>query len=88
VFSERTVVGEWKDGTQQYFDSGFAVEWASRMEAMGPQGFVQLPDERLAEIARRFRADYIVIPPRRRRPGLREVYRNAHYVVYAVPGAG
>jgi hypothetical protein len=88
VFSERTVVGEWKDGTQQYFDSDFALEWAARMEAMGPQGFVQLPDERLAEIAHRFGADYVVIPPRRRRPGLREVYRNAHYVVYAVPGAG
>jgi hypothetical protein len=35
VFSERTVVGEWKDGTQQYFDETFATEWAARMEALG-----------------------------------------------------
>ena len=31
VFSERTVVGEWKDGTQQYFDEKFATN--------GPRGW-------------------------------------------------
>ena len=87
VFSERSVVGEWKDGTQQYFDSDFATEWAARMNAVGPAGFVQLPDATLAEIARRFRASYIVIPPRRKRPGLTEVYRNGHYAVYTLSPA-
>ena len=47
VFSERTVVGEWKDGTQQYFDEQFASEWAARMEALGPEGYVRLTDEQL-----------------------------------------
>lgn len=88
VFSERTVVGEWKDGTQQYFDSDFATEWAARMEAVGPEGFVKLSDEQLAQIARRFNASYIVVPPRRRRLGLNEVYRNNHYAVYTIPAPG
>src|SRR5258705_384990 len=53
VFSERTVVGEWKDGTQQYFDETFATEWAARMEALGRGGYVKMTDDQLSQIARR-----------------------------------
>jgi hypothetical protein len=85
VFSERTIVGEWKDGTQQYFDESFATEWAARMDALGPAGYVRLSDPQLTEIARRFGASYVVTPARRRHPGLEERYQNDHYAVYAVP---
>jgi len=86
VFSERTVVGEWKDGTQQYFDEQFATEWAARMEALGPADYVKLSDDQLAQIARRFRATFVVVPVRRRgHPGLEEEYQNNHYAVYRVP---
>ena len=85
VFSERTVVGEWKDGTQQYFDERFATEWAARMEALGPAEYVKLSDDRLTQIARRFGASFVVVPARRRHPGLEEEYQNSHYAVYRVP---
>jgi hypothetical protein len=85
VFSERSIVGEWKDGTQQYFDDAFATEWGSRMEMVGHDGFARLDDQVLIAIASRYRATHVVIPPRRKHPALRELYRNPHYVVYAVP---
>jgi hypothetical protein len=85
VFSERTVVGEWKDGTQQYFDENFATEWAARMEALGPGGYVKLSDDQLTQIARRFGASFVVVPARRRHPRLEEEYQNTHYAVYRVP---
>jgi hypothetical protein len=85
VFSERTVVGEWKDGTQQYFDENFASEWAARMDALGPANYVKLSDDELTQIARRFRASFVVVPVRRRHPGLEEQYHNGHYAVYRVP---
>ena len=66
VFSERTVVGEWKDGTQQYFDETFATEWAARMEALGRADYVKMTDEQLTQIARRFGASFVVVPTRRR----------------------
>jgi hypothetical protein len=88
VFSERTVVGEWKDGTQQYFDEQFANEWSARMQALGPDGYARLSDQQLTEIARRFNASFVVTPLRQRRPGLEERYRNNHYAVYAVPPIG
>ena len=66
VFSERTVVGEWKDGTQQYFDEKFATEWAARMEALGPADYVKMSDDQLTQIARRFGASFVVVPTRRR----------------------
>jgi uncharacterized protein DUF6798 len=88
VFSERTVVGEWKDGTQQYFDEQFANEWAARMQALGPEGYARLSDEQLTQIARRFGASFVVAPLRQRRPGLEERYRNNHYAVYGVPPIG
>jgi hypothetical protein len=82
VFSERTVVGEWKDGTQQYFDDAFVREWGARMEALGGDQFAQLPDDQLVALARRYGASYIVLPVKARHPGLADVYKNRGYVVY------
>jgi len=83
VFSERTIVGEWKDGTQQYFDDAFAREWAVRMEAFGKQEYNTLTDDQLRTIAQRFGASYVVHIARRSHPLLRELYRNTYYGVYA-----
>ena len=79
------IVGEWKDGTQQYFDDAFALEWSGRMQALGPDGYAKLSDEVLISIARRYQAGYVVLPARRNRPLLREIYRNPHYIVCALP---
>lgn len=81
VFSERTAVGEWKDGTQQYFDDQFVREWGLRMEVMG-----DLPKrsaDELRAIAAQFGATHIVLPARQTREGLRELYSNPGFVVYA-----
>ena len=61
VFSERTIVGEWKDGTQQYFDDAFVREWGARMEALG-EDYAPLPEDQLVALARRYGASYIVMP--------------------------
>jgi uncharacterized protein DUF6798 len=87
VFSERTIVGEWKDGTQQYFDDAFVKEWGARMEAVG-EVYDTLPDDRLLELARRFGASYIVVPRTAARRSLVLAYRNPSWAVYrAEPAA-
>jgi len=86
VFSERTVVGEWKDGTQQYFDDGFVREWGARMEALGGDHLGAESDDYLLATARRFGASYIVLPARPARKGLVRVYGNRGFSVSrAVP---
>jgi hypothetical protein len=80
VFSERTAVGEWKDGTQQYFDDGFVREWGLRMEILG-----DLPkrnDAELLQIAKQLGATHIVLPARQERAGFVELYRNRDFAVY------
>jgi hypothetical protein len=87
VFSERTIVGEWKDGTQQYFDDAFVKEWGARMQALGDD-YEKLPEDRLLALARRFGASYIVLPRQPARRGLDVVYRNPSWAVYrAEPAA-
>ncbi|HUG52328.1 MAG TPA: DUF6798 domain-containing protein [Vicinamibacteria bacterium] len=81
VFSERTIVGEWKDGTQQYFDDAFVREWGERMEALGDD-YEALGEDRLLELARRYGASYIVLPRQPPRRGLALVYRNPSWAVY------
>jgi hypothetical protein len=81
VFSERTIVGEWKDGTQQYFDDTFVKEWGARMEALGDD-YDKLPEDRLMELARRYGASYIVLPRQPPRRGLVLAYRNPSWAVY------
>jgi hypothetical protein len=88
VFSERTVAGEWKDGTQQYFDDAFVKEWGSRMEMLGGDAYPTLSDDRLLSLARAYRASYVVLPAKPERPGLVEVFRNRGFAVYEARRTG
>jgi hypothetical protein len=83
VFSERTIVAEWKDGTQQYFDDGFVRSWGARMEALGDE-YTRLPDDELVARARQFGAGYIVAPRRHRPRGLDKVYENGSFEIFRV----
>jgi hypothetical protein len=83
VFSERGIVGEWKDGTQQYFDDSFAREWGRRMEIVMAKEFGKYSDEEIVNMARRFGADYIVGQGRRRK--LPVAFDGGSTVVYSLP---
>jgi hypothetical protein len=85
VFSERTIVAEWKDGTQQYFDDGFVRAWGARMEALGDE-YTRLPDDEVVGRARQFGASYIVAPRRNRPRALPKVYENGSFEIYRVAG--
>jgi len=82
VFSERTVVGEWKDGTQQYFDDAFVREWGDRMQALRGDAYASLSDRELLDLAARYGASYIVLPARPIRPRLVPAYRAHGYAIY------
>lgn len=88
VFSERTVVGEWKDGTQQYFDDAFVREWGDRMQALRGDAYPSLSDGELLDLAARYGASYIVLPARPIRPGLVPVYRAKGYGIYRAMRTG
>ena len=51
VFSERTIIGEWKDGTQQYFDEDFVREWDRRMRALEQPRYWELSNDELLLLA-------------------------------------
>ena len=82
VFSERSIVGEWKDGTQQYFDDAFAREWGRRMEIVMAQEFGKYTDDEILALARQFGADYIVGQGRRRK--LPVAFDGGTTIVYSV----
>ncbi len=42
VESERTIYGDWKDGTQMFFNPSFGFEWIRRMEKLGYTAGVDL----------------------------------------------
>jgi hypothetical protein len=88
VFSERTVVAEWKDGTQQYFDDAFVREWGERMQALRGDAYPSLSDGELLALAARYGATYIVLPARPVRPGLVTAYRAKGYAIYRALRSG
>jgi hypothetical protein len=57
------------------------------MAALTPQGREKLTSDELLTAARLFGASYVVSAPRRLHQGLKEVYRNKAYAVYAVSPA-
>ena len=76
-------MGEWKDGTQQYFDDGFAKEWGRRMETVMTKEFGAYADDEIVALAHQFRADFIVGQGRRRK--LPVAFDAGTTIVYTVP---
>jgi hypothetical protein len=94
-YAQRAEVVTWKDVPQ---DAAALVEWRRRFdEIYGPigwRGLTAYSDEQLADLARKYDAQYIVIDRRRaaRRLGLERVYpawphENLYYEVYRAPHA-
>jgi hypothetical protein len=92
VFSERAIVGEWKDGTQQFFSWRFAQGWAARMADTGGNGvgdasvYDGFEPERLRELGRRYGAGYVVVTADRTMEFDR-VHENEEFAVYRLPPA-
>ena len=82
-FSERPIVGEWKDGTQQFFDVAFTFEWYRRMTLLGGRArtFDELDAQALLALGREYGAEYVVLPPRARLP-FPKLFQNSVAAVY------
>jgi len=77
VHSLRSVVCEWRDGTQAFFSGPFAGEWWSRVQALQPgivadssgrrllspgRSLAELSDAQIIELARKYKATHVVLP--------------------------
>lgn len=91
IFSDRAVAGEWRDGTQAYFNANYAGQWWQRMNKLMPDlklsstglrvidrglGLESLQGQALANIAKQYGATYLVIPYNNRPPRMKVVYEN------------
>ncbi|MCC5847797.1 MAG: endo-1,4-beta-xylanase [Verrucomicrobia bacterium] len=62
IGSQRAIIGEWRDGTQQFFDPDFAVKWDLRMQALSPDRTRQFRAEDWIRLAEAHGADFLVLP--------------------------
>lgn len=65
VFSERGVVADWKDGTQQYFDIQYSYIWWERINDLGKNDknyYDNLPEDQLLKLCKKYDATHIVFP--------------------------
>ncbi len=90
VFSERSTIGEWKDGTQLYFSAEFSETWEKRMialevEAFDGKGYAYLLSNKLDQIAEKYKVNYVVIPTDLEIAVGQTVYSNDTYVVNYIP---
>ena len=88
IFSQQPIVGEWKDDTQQYFDTGYSYEWWRRMQDMksdsaGDQDFDKLGEAEYQKLAEKYGASYLVISSKTSL-SLPEIYDNNQYSVYQI----
>jgi hypothetical protein len=96
--SERAIVGDWRDGTQLYFSSAFGPEWFSRLRDLEPHlmltpdsarliargdSLETLDDDALAALAKKYDAQYIVLPKdAQRKRALAVAYEDAAYSIF------
>ena len=81
IFSQRPIVGEWKDGTQQYFDADYSYEWWRRMQDLRSSDWANMGEKRYVELAKKYGASYLILPAKVSL-NLRKEYENGTYSVY------
>jgi hypothetical protein len=86
VFSERSIIGEWKDGTQLYFSAEFAESWKKRMIALEVEefkgkGYAYLLSNKLDKLRESYSFDYIVVPKELNVKIGETVYSNSTYEI-------
>lgn len=89
IESERPIVGEWKDGTQQYFSVPYASEWWNRMrdlktETSTATGYDDLTQNDVLAVRDKYGARYAVFLADKVLE-LPVAYRNPWFVVYLLP---
>jgi hypothetical protein len=97
IHSRRSVVGEWRDGTQAFFAAGFAPVWWERMEQLqaglrydtsGAQAISpgkplgECEDWELIHLARTYGATHIVLPHGRQRELVRVYDDGSQWAIY------
>lgn len=88
VESERPVVGEWKDGTQQYFSVPFTAAWWQRMQDLHAANasdtrYNDLSAAEVTALAQKYQARFAVFFNDTELP-FSIIYRNAWFRVYQV----
>lgn len=93
VQGDRTIYGDWKDGTQMFFNPSFGYEWIRRMKMLGYQDGVEINDSYnnlseasfgnvVNEIQKDNKAIYIVIEKTRKPLTFPVVFENERFIVY------
>jgi GH35 family endo-1,4-beta-xylanase len=96
IHSQRAIVGEWRDGTQQFFSPVFAERWWARMQALRPgvrydatgerllapgTEWERMSEDQLEIIFRQFGATHLVFPANRPLE-FKRLYANADWTLY------
>jgi len=95
VEGERTLYGDWKDGTQMFFNPAFGKEWLRRMKMLGytddsklQETYHALTDTDLEKIADELSAhsEVYVVRLTEKKISLPEKYSNEKFTVYQLKG--
>jgi endo-1,4-beta-xylanase len=97
IRSERSVVCEWRDGTQLYFSAAFARDWWDKLRALRPavvhggaggagelmrtQSLETMTDGDLVRLAKSYGATHVVLPSGGRRE-MKRAYDNGKWAIY------
>lgn len=98
IRSDRSVVCEWRDGTQLYFSAAFARDWWDKLQALRPSATASsglgdllraktletLSDQDIVKLAKGYGATYVVLPAStgQSRRDLKLAYHNAAWAIY------
>lgn len=94
VFSERGIVGDWKDGTGAFWSSPFTLNWWQRMNDFGInekhydeiyqiESYNNLTKTQFLQIAEKYNANYIVTE-KDKKMDLPLLFQNSYFNIYFI----
>ncbi|GIV32552.1 MAG: hypothetical protein KatS3mg031_0087 [Chitinophagales bacterium] len=98
VESERTIWGDWKDGTQMFFNPEFGREWIRRMQLLGYRQGIKLQDAyeqlsekdfiRISDELKSYSKVFVVVPLPKSLNRFPKVLENKKFRVYQADTTG
>jgi hypothetical protein len=95
IYSDRSVVCEWRDGTQLYFSADFAKDWWDKLTTLRPVSYdakgtkelmqgktlQRMDDREIIKLAKSYGATHVVLPAGQNRE-LNRKFSNGAWAVY------
>lgn len=81
IYSERSIISDWKDGGWVFLDEDYAIEWSKRMEDLND--YDTFSERDFKKLADKYGCEFAVVE-KPKKLNFEQAYENRHFIIYKI----